>query len=158
MSQWTLLNVTLAMSQFDFKLLDTMGYQQDLTIAKDSVTCTSPTCNELCHHLTWNLHNIYKFNKDVPLIYKKQYSNSEWEKNSTSFSRKGSISTVSGIEGSTTLCCAYSPFEKRCKVCNMQKRFTFWRRTGYDRRSVQNDNGSLDYTHILFLPKIELHF
>ena len=79
------------MSQFCITLLDTMGYQQDLTISKDSVTCTSPTCSGLCHHLTWTLHTMFGFTKDDSLVYKKQYTSSEWENILKAFPEKAPL-------------------------------------------------------------------
>ena len=79
------------MSQFCITLLDTMGYQQDLTISKDSVTCTSPTCSGLCHHLTWTLHTMFGFTKDDSLVYKKQYTSSEWENILKAFPEKSPL-------------------------------------------------------------------
>jgi hypothetical protein len=68
-------------SQFNFKLLDTMGYIQDLKISKDSVTCSSPVlCTDMCHHRTWILHKIFDFDKTEALIYKKHFSTNEWSK------------------------------------------------------------------------------
>ena len=69
-------------SQFNFKLLDTMGYIQDLKISKDSVTCSSPVlCTDMCHHRTsLDLHKIFDFDKTEALIYKKHFSTNEWSK------------------------------------------------------------------------------
>jgi hypothetical protein len=56
-----------SMTQFHFKLLDTMGYLQDIKISKESVTCSSSFCTNKCHHATWLLHNILHLGKDEPL-------------------------------------------------------------------------------------------
>ena len=57
-----------------------MGYIQDLIISKDSVTCSSPVCTDMCHHRTWILHKIFDFDKTEALIYKKYFSTNEWSK------------------------------------------------------------------------------
>ena len=46
-----------------------MGYLEDVTLAKDSASCTSLAYRN-CHHLVWVLHNVFHFSKDEPLIYK----------------------------------------------------------------------------------------
>lgn len=68
------------MNSFKFKILDTMGYLEDVTLAKDSASCTSLACRKNCHHLVWLLHNVFHFTKDEPLIYKNKFTQAEWEK------------------------------------------------------------------------------
>lgn len=67
-----------SMTNFQFKLLDTMGYVQDMTLSKDYVTCSSHSCQPLCHHIVWILH-VFKIQKNQPILYKKRFSSSEWE-------------------------------------------------------------------------------
>ena len=66
------------MSKFCFTLLDTMGYIQEVTITKDAVSCTGPSCSGFCSHSTWCLHKIFHFSKEEDFIFKKNFNNSEW--------------------------------------------------------------------------------
>lgn len=66
------------MSKFCFTLLDTMGYIQEVTITKDAVSCTGPSCSGFCSHSTWCLHKIFPFSKEEDFIFKKHFNNSEW--------------------------------------------------------------------------------
>ena len=66
-----LLECNSTMNLFKFKILDTMGYQENVTLTKDSASCTSQACRKNCHHLVWVFHNVFSFTKDEPLIYKK---------------------------------------------------------------------------------------
>ena len=68
-----------------FMLLDTMGFLQEVSISKDSVSCTAPFCRGLCHHSTWSLHKVFSFDKDEPLIFKKDFTNSEWKRTLAAF-------------------------------------------------------------------------
>ena len=54
----------VSMSKFCFTLLDTMGYIQEVTITKDAVSCTGPSCSGFCSHSTWCLHKNFHFSKD----------------------------------------------------------------------------------------------
>ena len=68
----------VSMSKFCFTLLDTMGYIQEVTITKDAVSCTGPSCSGFCSHSTWCLHKIFHFSKEEDFIFKKHFNNSEW--------------------------------------------------------------------------------
>lgn len=47
--------------QFTFKILDTMGYVEEVTLKKSASTCSSSWCSSRdCHHLVWVLHNVFK--------------------------------------------------------------------------------------------------
>jgi hypothetical protein len=88
-------------SQFNFKLLDTMRYIQDLKISKDSVTCSSPVlCTDMCHHRTWILHKIFDFDKTEAFIYKKHFS-------------------TNASKDEQPLPCKRMQFKPRCKMCYM---------------------------------------
>ena len=60
----------VSMSKFCFTLLDTMGYIQEVTITKDAVSCTGPSCSGFCSHSTWCLHKIFHFSKEEGFIFK----------------------------------------------------------------------------------------
>ena len=75
-----LLECNSTMNLFKFKILDTMGYQENVTLTKDSASCTSQACRKNCHHLVWVFHNVFSFTKDEPLIYKKKFTQAEWQK------------------------------------------------------------------------------
>ena len=75
-----LLECNSTMNLFKFKILDTMGYQENVTLTKDSASCTSQACRKNCHHLVWVFHNVFSFTKDETLIYKKKFTQSEWQK------------------------------------------------------------------------------
>ncbi|RMX45861.1 hypothetical protein pdam_00023458 [Pocillopora damicornis] len=68
----------VSMSKFCFTLLDTMGYIQEVTITKDAVSCTGPSCSGFCSHSPWCLHKIFHFSKEEDFIFKKHFNNSEW--------------------------------------------------------------------------------
>ena len=68
----------VSMSKFCLTLLDTMGYIQEVTITKDAVSCTGPSCSGFCSHSTWCLHKIFHFSKEEDFIFKKNFNNSEW--------------------------------------------------------------------------------
>ena len=75
-----LLECNSTMNLFKFNILDTMGYQENVTLTKDSASCTSQACRKNCHHLVWVFHNVFSFTKDEPLIYKKKFTQAEWQK------------------------------------------------------------------------------
>lgn len=62
-----------------------MGYLQDLTIAKDSVTCSSLSCSNMCHHAIWILHTVFNIQKSEPLIFNKRFTANEWDRILQSF-------------------------------------------------------------------------
>ena len=68
-----LLECNSTMNLFKIKILDTMGYLENVTLAKDSASCTCLACRGTCHHLVWVLHNVFHFTKDELLIYKKKH-------------------------------------------------------------------------------------
>ena len=55
-----------------------MGYIQEVTITKDAVSCTGPSCSGFCSHSTWCLHKIFHFSKEEDFILKKNFNKSEW--------------------------------------------------------------------------------
>lgn len=78
--QMDILDCASSMSNFSFKMLDTMGYVQNVIISQDSVGCGSPACRKSCHHAVWILHNMFRFSRNEQLIYKKKLWKGEWEK------------------------------------------------------------------------------
>ena len=84
-----LLECNSTMNLFKIKILDTMGYLENVTLAKDSASCTCLACRGTCHHLVWVLHNVFHFTKDEPLIYKKKtFTQAEWQKIINAFPEK----------------------------------------------------------------------
>ena len=84
-----LLTCESSMRQFNFKILDTMGYVEEVTLNKLSSTCSSSWCSSRdCHHLMWILHNIFKFGGDDPDMYPRLFSDSQWQKILEAFPEK----------------------------------------------------------------------
>ena len=84
------------MTSFEFCMLDTMGYLQNVTISKENTTCSSPAgCKKNCHHLVWLLYKIFNFEQSCPLIYKRKFSNAEWEKVIEAFPHRVPVTDVS---------------------------------------------------------------
>ena len=84
-----LLTCESSMRQFNFKILDTMGYVEEVTLNKLSSTCSSSWCTSCdCHHLMWILHNIFKFGGDDPEMYQRSFSDSQWQKILEAFPKK----------------------------------------------------------------------
>ena len=69
--QMDILDCASSMSNFSFKMLDTMGYVQNVIISQDSVGCGCPACRKSYHHAVWILHNVFRFSRNEQLIYKK---------------------------------------------------------------------------------------
>ncbi len=74
-------------NSFKFKILNTMGSLEDVTLVKDSASCTSLACRKNCHHLVWLLL-VFHFTKDEPLIYKNKFTQAEWLKIINTFPKK----------------------------------------------------------------------
>lgn len=72
-----ILDCASSMSNFSFKMLDTMGYVQNVIISQDSVGCGSPASRKSCHDAVWILHNVFRFSRNEQLIYKKKLSKGE---------------------------------------------------------------------------------
>ena len=68
--QMDILDCASSMSNFSFKMLDTMGYVQNVIISQDSVSCGCPACRKSCHHAVWILHNVFRFSRNEQLIFK----------------------------------------------------------------------------------------
>ena len=68
------------MASIMFRLLDTMGYLLIVTVSKESTSCSSPGCSKTCHHLVWFFYKVFNFEQSCSLIYKRQFSKTEWSR------------------------------------------------------------------------------
>lgn len=66
-----LLQYKSSMTQFEFSVLDTVGYQEMVTLPKGLTRCSSFACKKKCQHLIWLFHNIFGIQTNEPLIYVK---------------------------------------------------------------------------------------
>ena len=84
-----LLTCESSMRQFTFKILDTMGYVEEVTLKKSSSTCSSSWCSSRdCHHLLWVLHNVFKFGGDDQILYQTSFSDNQWQEVLDAFPKK----------------------------------------------------------------------
>ena len=51
-----------SMTSFNFKVLDTMGYLEEICLKKESSVCSSAWCRRECHHLMWIFHKFICLN------------------------------------------------------------------------------------------------
>ena len=113
-----LLECNSTMNLFKFKILDTMGYLEDVTLAKDSASCTSLACRKNCHHLVWVLHNVFHFSKDEPLIYKKTFTQAEWQKIINASPEKVPLSQLPKVTNQTfQVNVRKTAKEAKCAIC-----------------------------------------
>ena len=75
-----LLQCDSSMTSFDFKVLDTIGYLEEISLRKESSICSSAWCRKECHHLMWIFHNLFKFDKEEPIMYQVKYIDQQWKK------------------------------------------------------------------------------
>ena len=75
-----LLEYKSSMSQFEFKVLDTMGCLETVILTSDSVCCSSLAFRQKCQHMIWLFNHIFGFKKEEPLIYKMKFTSLEWNK------------------------------------------------------------------------------
>ena len=116
-----LLECKSTMDRFNFKILDTMGYQEDVTLTKESGHCTSPACKKNCHHLVWIFHNVFGFPKLEPLIYKNKFTQIEWRKIIDAFPEKVPLSRLPAVGDQTyNVNLRQSNREAKCAVCKKQ--------------------------------------
>ena len=76
-----LLHCDSSMISFTFKVLDTMGYLEEIFLKKESSICSSAWCRKECHHLMWIFHNLFKFDKEQPIMYQLKFTEQQWKKN-----------------------------------------------------------------------------
>lgn len=74
-----LLHCDSSMTSFTFKVLDTMGYLEEINLAKDSSVCSSSWCKRECHHLMWIFHNLFKFDNEQPILYQLKFTDLQWK-------------------------------------------------------------------------------
>ena len=75
-----LLHCDSSMISFNFKVLDTMGYLEEICLRKESSVCSSAWCRKECHHLMWIFHNLFKFDKEQPIMYQLKFTDQQWKK------------------------------------------------------------------------------
>lgn len=78
-----LLHCDSSMISFNFKVLDTMGYLEEICLKKESSVCSSAWCRKECHHLMWIFHNLFKFDKEQPIMLK--FTDQQWKKTIEAF-------------------------------------------------------------------------
>jgi len=106
------------MTQFTFKILDTMGYLETVVLSKDSFRCSSPACKKNCHHLVWVFHNVFNFPKHEPLIYQKKCTLAEWQKIVESFPEKVPLSRLPKVRDQRyTVTVRDTKRDAKCAVC-----------------------------------------
>ena len=66
---------------FNFKVLDTMRYLEEISLKKESSICSSAWCRKESHHLKWIFHNLFKFDKEQPIMYHATCTDQQWKKN-----------------------------------------------------------------------------
>lgn len=74
-----LLHCDSSMTEFTFKVLDTMGYLEEICIRKESAICSSVWCKKECHHLMWIFHNLFNFDKEQPIMYQSKFTDQQWK-------------------------------------------------------------------------------
>jgi len=72
-----LLHCDSFMTSFNFKVLDTMGYLEEICLKKESSVCSSAWCRRECHHLVWIFHNLFKFDKEQPIMYPSKFTDQQ---------------------------------------------------------------------------------
>ena len=75
-----LLHCDSSMISFNFKVLDTMGHLEEICLRKESSVCSSAWCRKECHHLMWIFHNLFKFDKEQPIMYQLKFTDQQWKK------------------------------------------------------------------------------
>ena len=73
-----LLTCESSMHQFTFKILDTMGYIEEVTLKTHLPHARlrgSSSCD--CHHLMWVLRNVVKFGGYDQLLYQMSFSDNQ---------------------------------------------------------------------------------
>lgn len=116
--QMDILDYASGMSNFSFKMLDTMGYVQNVIISQDSVGCGSPACRKSCHHAVWILHNVFRFSRNEKLIYNKKLSKAEWEKVLSAFPGQLPLARLPAVANPTySINIRHTNREAKCAVC-----------------------------------------
>lgn len=105
------------MSNFSFKMLDTMGYVQNVIISQDSAGCGSTACHKSCHHAVWILHIVFRFSRNKQLIYKKKLEG-EWEKVLSAFPGQLPLARLLAVANPTySINIRLTNGEAKCAVC-----------------------------------------
>ena len=89
-----ILQLSSSTEMFQFTLLDTLGFVENVTMKPESNVCTSVGCKQSCHHLVWILHNVFAFKKDDGILFKKKFSKVDWKRVLHAYPEHG-IRTVS---------------------------------------------------------------
>ena len=116
--QTDILDCASSMSNFSFKMLDTMGYVQNVIISQDSVGCGSPACRKSCHHAVWILQNMFRFSRNEQLIYKKKLLKGEWQKVLSAFPGQLPLARLPAVANPTySINIRLMNREAKCAVC-----------------------------------------
>ncbi|CAB4003841.1 Hypothetical predicted protein [Paramuricea clavata] len=106
------------MEEFKFKLLDTMGYLEDVIISKHSTSCSSLHCRKRCHHLLWIIHNVFSIDRNDPVMYKQKFSISEWSKLVASFPNSVPLAHIPTVNNQKYIVNVRSSSKSaKCAVC-----------------------------------------
>ena len=89
-----LLHCDSSMTSFNFKVLDTMGYLEEICLKKESSVCSSAWCRRERHHLMWIFHNLFKFDKEQPIKYQSKFTDQQWKKIIEAFPENVSLTKV----------------------------------------------------------------
>jgi len=89
-----LLHCDSSMISFTFKVLDTMEYLEETCLKKESSICSSAWCRKECHHLMWIFHNLFKFDKEQPIMYQLKFTDQQWKKIIETFPENVPLSKV----------------------------------------------------------------
>ena len=112
-----ILDCASSMSNLSFKMLDTMGYVQNVIISQNSVGCGSPACRKSCHHAVWILH-VFRFSRNEQLIYKKKLLKGEWEKVLSTFPGQLPLARLPAVANPTySINICLTNREAKCAVC-----------------------------------------
>jgi hypothetical protein len=116
-----LLKCDSSMTEFKFKLLDTMGYLEDIILSKDTTSCSSSWCSSKCHHLLWILHRVFNFDKNNPVIYKQKFSKSDWSNIITAFPENLPLANIPEINHQGYIVnVRNSSIDAKCAVCKKE--------------------------------------
>ena len=66
-------------SMISFRVLDTVGYLEEICLKKESSICSSAWCRKECHYLMWIFHNLFKFDKEQPIRDQLKFTDQHWK-------------------------------------------------------------------------------
>jgi len=71
-----------------------MGYLEEICLKKESSICSSAWCRKECHHLMWIFHNLFKFDKEQPIMYQLKFTDQQRKKIIEAFPENVPLSKV----------------------------------------------------------------